>query len=195
MALLSRPRTEPVVQPVEPRLDHGSPAPQQGHVDVATSVHSAVRSCGPPDLRLPAQAIGIASVSSSPERNPSTWACTHFDAMSDGYVRDGNVTTGHPERAQPAKDLPAYSLARAGQIVRLPPSTLRLWARGAAFLSQPRRGFRACVDAQGTRRFDAEGAQGLEVHRRRVGCTSTARSYAFPHGWSRAVRAARRQAA
>jgi len=52
--------------------------------------------------------------------------------MSDGYVRDGNVTTGHPERAQPAKDLPAYSLARAGQIVRLPPSTLRLWARGAA---------------------------------------------------------------
>src|SRR5207253_10363792 len=94
LALLSRPRTEPVVQPVEPRLDHGSPAPQQGHVDVATSVHSAVRSCGPPDLRLPAQAIGIASVSSSPERNPSTWACTHFDAMSDGYVRDGNVTTG-----------------------------------------------------------------------------------------------------
>ncbi|HKC30857.1 MAG TPA: DUF433 domain-containing protein [Burkholderiales bacterium] len=57
--------------------------------------------------------------------------CADFDAVSDGYGRDGSVITGHPQRAQPAEDLPAYTLARAGQIVRLPPSTLRLWARGA----------------------------------------------------------------
>lgn len=41
------------------------------------------------------------------------------------------MTTGNLQHVVPAEDLPAYSLARAGQIVRLPPSTLRLWACGA----------------------------------------------------------------
>jgi hypothetical protein len=52
------------------------------------------------------------------------------DAGTDSWANTSPVPKSNPLGAESPEELPAYTAARAAQIVRLSPSTLRLWARG-----------------------------------------------------------------
>jgi uncharacterized protein (DUF433 family) len=54
-----------------------------------------------------------------------------IDATTEGCANTSAVQRPvHSPGAESPEELPAYTAVRAGQIVRLSPSTLRLWARG-----------------------------------------------------------------
>src|SRR2546423_8938631 len=54
-----------------------------------------------------------------------------IDAVTEGCANTSVVQRPvHSTGAESPEELPAYTAVRAAQIVRLSPSTLRLWARG-----------------------------------------------------------------